>query len=298
LDKVVGGGTASGIISDVPTSTQKGQAGGGSGRNFNLKNYVDPKSGKIVMKFLEVETMGHAWSGGSSSGTYTDPKGPDASQMMIEFFSNYNSSVPTTSTPTTVTSTSTNTPGTTDIIWKDKVIVKSIPSESGWVGMTILDGYSTDEAKIGSKDGFVNDAYRTILSFDTSLIPIGKNVTQVVFKYYRKRLTGAVNQLSIDLKEGSFNGDRNLKQSDYYASPTLAKVAVVETPLQDNEFAEVEFPSSVVKLVGSRSVTRVALRLKDPSLTPSATANTIFIYGGEAEATAPHYAPTLIVKVE
>jgi len=299
LDKVVGHGQAAGVISDVPTSTQKGQVS--SGRSFNLKNYVNPKSGKIQMKFLEVDQMAHAWSGGSSSGTYTDPKGPDASQMMIEYFTSYGSSgngTTTTTTTTTTTATTNTLPATTDIIWTDKVRLKSIPSESGWVGMTILDGYSTDEAKIGSKDGFVNDAYRVILSFDLSLIPIGRNVTQVVFRYYRKSMTGKVNQLSIDFKEGSFNSDRNLKQSDYYASATVSKIAMVETPLEDKGFAEVELPAVAVKLVGNRSATRVALRLKDPSLTPSANANTIYIYGGEAEATAPQYAPALIVKLE
>jgi poly(hydroxyalkanoate) depolymerase family esterase len=56
-----------------------------AGMSYTRTVYVEA-SGEDMAEYWALHGAGHAWSGGSASGTYTDPRGPDASREMIRFF--------------------------------------------------------------------------------------------------------------------------------------------------------------------------------------------------------------------
>ncbi|MBK7994497.1 MAG: PHB depolymerase family esterase [Blastocatellia bacterium] len=71
-------------ITDTPASTVSGTVTGGY--NFTTFKYNDPNGATLMEKWI-VENMGHAWSGGSTAGSFVDPKGPKASNEIWRFFS-------------------------------------------------------------------------------------------------------------------------------------------------------------------------------------------------------------------
>ncbi len=66
-----------------PTSVTEGQIPGGL--TYVVATWK-ATNGKIVQAYWKVGRMGHAWSGGNPAGTYTDPRGPNASLAFYNFF--------------------------------------------------------------------------------------------------------------------------------------------------------------------------------------------------------------------
>jgi poly(hydroxyalkanoate) depolymerase family esterase len=66
-----------------PSSTSRGQVNGGHA--YRRSRWVD-RRGALMHELLEVDGLGHAWSGGAPGGSYTDPRGPDATEAIWRFF--------------------------------------------------------------------------------------------------------------------------------------------------------------------------------------------------------------------
>src|SRR5918997_161251 len=66
-----------------PVAVRKGQVPGGHAYTRATQRDAD---GRPIMEQWTIHGLGHAWSGGSSAGSYTDAKGPDASAEMMRFF--------------------------------------------------------------------------------------------------------------------------------------------------------------------------------------------------------------------
>jgi poly(hydroxyalkanoate) depolymerase family esterase len=66
-----------------PTTISRGQIDGGHA--YTRSRWAD-RHGALIHELLKVEGLGHAWSGGTAGGSYSDPRGPNASETIWRFF--------------------------------------------------------------------------------------------------------------------------------------------------------------------------------------------------------------------
>jgi poly(hydroxyalkanoate) depolymerase family esterase len=68
---------------DLRITVTRGESSGGM--SYTRTVQAD-ESGQPILEQWVLHGAGHAWSGGSSAGSYTEPRGPDASREMMRFF--------------------------------------------------------------------------------------------------------------------------------------------------------------------------------------------------------------------
>jgi poly(3-hydroxybutyrate) depolymerase len=78
-------------VTGPPAWTREGQVPGGHA--FTRERWTDG-GGRPLHETLTVHGMGHAWSGGTPGGSYTDPRGPDATGAIVAFFAEATAAAP------------------------------------------------------------------------------------------------------------------------------------------------------------------------------------------------------------
>ncbi len=68
---------------DLRPTVSRGQSEAGT--TYTRTVQADESVRPILEQWV-LHGTGHAWSGGSPAGSYTDPRGPDASREMLRFF--------------------------------------------------------------------------------------------------------------------------------------------------------------------------------------------------------------------
>jgi poly(3-hydroxybutyrate) depolymerase len=68
---------------DLRVKVDRGESAGGI--RFTRTTYQDRDERHVLEQWV-LHGAGHAWSGGDAAGSYTEPRGPDASREMLRFF--------------------------------------------------------------------------------------------------------------------------------------------------------------------------------------------------------------------
>jgi poly(hydroxyalkanoate) depolymerase family esterase len=71
---------------DVASPTHSVRSRADGGHAYSRSQWIN-QDGTLMHELLEIDGLGHAWSGGAAGGSFTDPLGPSATEAICSFFS-------------------------------------------------------------------------------------------------------------------------------------------------------------------------------------------------------------------
>jgi hypothetical protein len=155
----------------------------------------------------------------------------------------------------------------TSVAAEDGYVLES--SETSNAGGSATSADSTTSA-IRAGDDRKNKQYKGVLSFDTTSIPDGAAVQSVTLRVRRGSLTGSNpflnhGNLSVDVRNGGFNGNTALETADFQAAATATAVCTLSNPANNGDWSECTFSAAGLAAINKAGKTqvRIAFTLDD-----------------------------------
>jgi poly(hydroxyalkanoate) depolymerase family esterase len=286
--------------------------------SYTISNYV--YKGQVLWQKYTIDTLGHAWSGGSTAApaTFTDPGGPDASRIMWNFFAKH--------PKVTITSSS---QGNDDIIEgvfrylpdeadsgpSSPPTVILIPPRTSTSSSSSSQSVTVTLYSIGSEDGYVmnNFPYNNDLSvgylagtqqfgfasFDTSCIPANAVIESVTLKMTRNYASagnafGKLGRLVVDIKGGNgFGGSPALHGNNGTDLADASAVCTMSIAAQAGAISEGSVAASAFQYINRTGRTQFRFRFTIVSAGSYST-DYVGFFGGEM-TNAPENRPQMVI---
>lgn len=287
-------GLANNSVASTPSSTQTGQVPGGYSYTIDTYTYQN----RVLMQYYQIDGMGHAWSGGNSSppATFVDPKGPDASLLMWNFFADHPKNVlsappaPSAATRTgAVPAREQVIEGTFRYIPEEQstapstsssatLTLKKAPpagSTSTDIGIATLHSIGRENGYVMSNFPFVGDLsigslagaqQYAIVSFDTSRIPTNATIDSVTLKIVRNYASagdafGKLGDLVVDIKgDAGFGGSPALQAGDGTAPADASVVCTMSIASSFGAISQGKIAPAAFRYINRSGRTQFRLR--------------------------------------